>query len=210
MRKSFLPLIFKRALVIASLLNSPQGCGKIKGARATASSIYGSLMCLPQQSFFHKHNHCTTSTQVRDIHPQPTLLYSLLHLSPFSNPKSSDNGYANFFSTLFLRVVIASLSDRRPFGHPKSSDNRGFCLLLSPRASSPPRRRHCKGSDRRDRTAAKVQTAKVFQRKAFCQGPPSLSTPKLFGQSCVIFRVCLRHRDAFQECLNMLHQRSLW
>jgi hypothetical protein len=69
---------------------------------------------------------------VRDIHPQPTLLYSLLHLPPFSNPKSSDNGYANFFSTLFLRVVIASLSDRRPFGHPKSSDNRAsvFSSLL--------------------------------------------------------------------------------
>lgn len=67
----------------------------------------------------------------------------------------------------------------------------GFCLLLSPRASSPPRRRHCKGSDRRDRTAAKVQTARALQRKAFRQGPQSLSTSKLFSQSCVVFRVCL-------------------
>jgi hypothetical protein len=169
MRKSFLPLIFKRALVIASLLNSLQGCGKIKGARATASSIYGSLMCLPQQSFFHKHNHCTTSTQVRDIHPQPTLLYSLLHLSPFSNPKSSDNGYANFFSTLFLRVVIASLSDRRPFGHPKSLDNRGFCLLLSPRASSPPRRRHCKVRIAEIGQQPKFRPQKCFSEKRFAK-----------------------------------------
>lgn len=109
--------------MIASLRNSLQGCGKIKGARATASSIYGSLMCLPQQSFFHKHNHCTTSTQVRDIHPQPTLLYSLLHLPPFSNPKSSDNR-ASVFSSLLVRrhrlaVVTAKVRIAEIGQHPK-------------------------------------------------------------------------------------------
>jgi hypothetical protein len=145
--------------VIASLLNSPQGCGKISGARATASSIYGSLVCLPQQSFFHKHNHRTTSTQVRDIHPQPTLLYSLLHLSPFSNPKSSDNGCADFFSTLFLRVVIVSavsLSDRRPFGHPKSSDNRVTASPSSLQRFGSQRSDNSQGSDRKSVAAKNI------------------------------------------------------
>jgi hypothetical protein len=169
--------------VIASLLNSPQGCGKISGARATASSIYGSLVCLPQQSFFHKHNHRTTSTQVRDIHPQPTLLYPLLHLSPFSNPKSSDNGCADFFSTLFLRVVIVSavsLSDRRPFGHPKSSDNRAsvFSSLLV--------RRH-----RLAVVTAKVRIAEIGQQ------------PRFRPQEC-----CSEKHFAKDHCL-YLHQNTL-
>jgi Na+-transporting methylmalonyl-CoA/oxaloacetate decarboxylase gamma subunit len=144
--------------VIASLLNSPQGCGKISGARATASSIYETLACCPQQSFFHKHNHRTTLTQVRDIHPHPLLLYSLQPPSPFSNSKSSDNECAHFFSTLFLLVVVVSagsLSDRRPFGHPKSSDNRASVF-------SPLVRRH-----RLAVITAKVRIAEIGQQPRF-------------------------------------------
>ena len=95
--------------MIASLLNSPQGCGKISGARATALSIYKTLACCPQQSFFHKHKHRTTLTQVRDIHPHPLLLYSLQPPSPFSNSKSSDNR-ASVFSPLVRRHRLAVIT----------------------------------------------------------------------------------------------------